>query len=98
MQAQERIRNANILLVNIKALGNEIAKNLVLAGIGSLTVLDSTLVTEDDLGSQFLISAGDVGNPVGYRMRHTLLLVLTSLLSALTLRQSLFKTSTLVSK
>lgn len=64
MQAQERIRNANILLVNLKALGNEVAKNLVLAGIGSLTILDNDLVTEDDLGSQFLISDDDVGKPV----------------------------------
>lgn len=64
MQAQERIRNATILLVNIKALGNEVAKNLVLAGIGSLTVLDNTPVTEDDLGSQFLVSESDVGQPV----------------------------------
>ena len=64
MQAQERIRNANILLVNIKALGNEVAKNLVLAGISSLTVLDNATITEDDLGSQFLISEEDVGRPV----------------------------------
>ncbi|KAL2270324.1 hypothetical protein VTJ83DRAFT_2508 [Remersonia thermophila] len=40
MKAQEKIRNANILLITIRALGNEVAKNLVLAGIGSLTILD----------------------------------------------------------
>ena len=56
-----RIRNANILLVTIKALGNEVAKNLVLAGIGSLTIIDHESVTEDDLASQFLISEADVG-------------------------------------
>src|SRR5689334_22946578 len=55
MKAQELIRNANILLIGIKALGNEIAKNLVLAGIGGLTILDHEAVTEDDLGSQFLV-------------------------------------------
>lgn len=65
LQAQERIRNANILLINAKALGNEVAKNLVLAGIGSLTVLDNALVTDDDLGSQFLISEVDVGTSRG---------------------------------
>ena len=63
MQAQERLRNANILLVNIKALGNEIAKNLVLAGIGSLTLVDNNIVTEDDLGAQFFISPTDIGKP-----------------------------------
>lgn len=56
MRAQEKIRNANILLITIKALGNEVAKNLVLAGIGSLTILDPDPVTETDLGAQFLLS------------------------------------------
>jgi ubiquitin-like 1-activating enzyme E1 A len=48
-------------LINIRGLGNEIAKNLVLAGIGSLTILDSNNVTEDDLGAQFLISEEHIG-------------------------------------
>lgn len=61
VKAQEMIRNANILIIGMKALGNEIAKNLVLAGIGGLTVLDHEDVTEEDLGSQFLITDEDVG-------------------------------------
>lgn len=56
-----RLRTANILLINFKALANEIAKNLVLAGIGSLTVIDSEVVVEDDLGSQFFISEEHIG-------------------------------------
>ncbi|KAL2262618.1 hypothetical protein VTK26DRAFT_705 [Humicola hyalothermophila] len=63
MKAQERIRNANILLITMKALANEIAKNLVLAGIGSLTILDPDPVTEVDLGAQFFLSEEDT--PVG---------------------------------
>ncbi|KAF2199278.1 hypothetical protein GQ43DRAFT_420629 [Delitschia confertaspora ATCC 74209] len=61
VQAQEKIRTANILLVNIKALANEVAKNLVLAGIGSITLADTNVVTEDDLCSQFFISEADIG-------------------------------------
>ncbi|KAL8754789.1 MAG: hypothetical protein Q9199_004089 [Rusavskia elegans] len=61
VKAQEKLRSANILLIGMKALANEIAKNLVLAGIGSLTILDDQLVTEDDLGSQFFISELHVG-------------------------------------
>ncbi|KAF2738552.1 hypothetical protein EJ04DRAFT_485964 [Polyplosphaeria fusca] len=61
VQAQEKIRTANILLVNIKALANEVAKNLVLAGIGSITLADHQVVTADDLGSQFFVSEADVG-------------------------------------
>lgn len=56
-----RLRSANILLIGMRALANEIAKNLVLAGIGSLTILDDQLVTEDDLGSQFFVSELHVG-------------------------------------
>ncbi|KAG0652431.1 DNA damage tolerance RHC31 [Hyphodiscus hymeniophilus] len=61
VQAQEKIRNANILLITMKALSNEIAKNLVLAGIHSLTVVDHALVTEADLGAQFFITESDLG-------------------------------------
>ena len=61
VKAQEMLRNANILLIGLKALGNEIAKNLVLAGIGTLTILDDQNVTEDDLCSQFFISDDNLG-------------------------------------
>ena len=53
-----------MLLINMRALANEIAKNFVLAGIGSLTVLDSSIVVEDDLGAQFFVSEEDVGKNV----------------------------------
>lgn len=61
VQAQEKIRNANILLITMKALASEVAKNLVLAGIHSLTVIDHARVTESDLGAQFFISESDIG-------------------------------------
>lgn len=55
------IRKANILLIRIKALANEVAKNLVLAGIGALTIIDHEQVTEDDLGAQFFITEEHIG-------------------------------------
>lgn len=61
-----RLRTANILLITLKALANEVAKNLVLAGIGSLTISDDQLVTEDDLCSQFFVSEEHVGMNVRY--------------------------------
>lgn len=60
-QVQEKLRRANVLLIGLKALGTEIAKNLVLAGVGILTILDSDVVTEEDLGSQFLITEDQIG-------------------------------------
>ncbi|KAJ2985901.1 hypothetical protein NUW58_g5287 [Xylaria curta] len=61
MQAQQKIQAANILLISMKALANEIAKNLVLAGIGSLTIVDDQIVTEADLGAQFFLSQENLG-------------------------------------
>lgn len=63
-QAQERIRSANILLVSLRALGTEIAKNLTLAGINSLTIVDDSPITEGDLGAQYFLRNEDIGKPV----------------------------------
>ncbi|BDD62016.1 hypothetical protein MPDQ_005044 [Monascus purpureus] len=61
VKAQEKLRSANILLITIKALANEVAKNLVLAGIGSLTIVDHDVVKEEDLGAQFFLSEAHIG-------------------------------------
>lgn len=50
----------------MKALANEIAKNLMLAGIGSLTIIDDQIVVDEDLGSQFFITEHHVGLNVRY--------------------------------
>ena len=64
IEAQNRMRKAKVLLITIKALGNEVAKNLVLAGIGSLTIVDSGQVTETDVSSQFFVNKEDIGKNV----------------------------------
>ncbi|KAJ5081341.1 Ubiquitin/SUMO-activating enzyme E1, partial [Penicillium alfredii] len=73
VQAQEKIRSANILLITVKALANEVAKNLVLAGIGSLTIIDHETITEDDLGAQFFVAeAHSEGDVLGKNVRRTI--------------------------
>jgi ubiquitin-like 1-activating enzyme E1 A len=64
IEAQNRMRKAKVLLITIKALGNEVAKNLVLAGIGSLTVVDDAVLTASDVESQFLVTKENVGQNV----------------------------------
>lgn len=59
-----RLRTANVLLITMRGLANEIAKNLVLAGIGSLTIHDDQVVVDDDLGAQFFVSEHDLGKNV----------------------------------
>ncbi|ORZ16820.1 hypothetical protein BCR41DRAFT_380919 [Lobosporangium transversale] len=61
LEAQHRMRNASILIVGIRGLSNEVCKNIILAGVGSITLLDHEIVTEEDLGAQFLIRQEDIG-------------------------------------
>ncbi|RKP13449.1 hypothetical protein BJ684DRAFT_16153 [Piptocephalis cylindrospora] len=65
VDAQARLRNANVLIVGSSALVNETCKNLVLAGVGSLTIWDKTLVQPADLGAHFYLNEFDIGKEVG---------------------------------
>ncbi|PNS18500.1 hypothetical protein CAC42_5039 [Sphaceloma murrayae] len=62
VKAQERIRSAKVLLITVKGIGTEIAKNLILNGIGSLTIADDGIVTENDLGAQYFLREEDIGS------------------------------------
>ncbi|KAI5306794.1 hypothetical protein KEM56_007088 [Ascosphaera pollenicola] len=61
LKAQEKIRTARILVITFRALAGEIVKNLVLAGVGSITVADPEPVKEEDLGAQFFLSEQHIG-------------------------------------
>lgn len=52
MPAMERIQGAKVLLSGLQGLGAEIAKNLVLMGIGSLTLHDPHPTCWSDLAAQ----------------------------------------------
>jgi hypothetical protein len=58
------MRKSRLLLVGMTGLANEVAKNLVLAGIGSLLLIDRSSVTAADLGSQFFLRESDIGRNV----------------------------------
>jgi molybdopterin/thiamine biosynthesis adenylyltransferase len=44
----------------LSALAGEVCKNLILAGIGELTLLDVTLVDAGDIYGNYLFSAEDI--------------------------------------
>ncbi|CAM9885664.1 unnamed protein product, partial [Sphacelaria rigidula] len=46
-----------------RGLGVEIAKNLVLAGPGVVTLADDEVVAMPDLGANFFLEEGDAGRP-----------------------------------
>lgn len=48
----KRIRTAKVLLSGLQGLGAEVAKNLVLMGVGSLTLHDPHPTCWDDLAAQ----------------------------------------------
>jgi ubiquitin-like 1-activating enzyme E1 A len=56
LEAQKRLRTSSVLVVGAKGLGAELCKNIVLAGVKSLTLLDHALVSPSDLGNRFLVS------------------------------------------
>uniref|UniRef100_A0A8D8IBP2 Nedd8-activating enzyme E1 regulatory subunit n=1 Tax=Culex pipiens TaxID=7175 RepID=A0A8D8IBP2_CULPI len=58
---QTLLENAQICLINATALGTEILKGVVLPGIGGFTIVDSGLVTEEDIGCNFFLDSGSVG-------------------------------------
>ncbi|KAF4959636.1 hypothetical protein FGADI_1559 [Fusarium gaditjirri] len=62
-EAMKRMGASNVLIVGLKGLGVEIAKNIALAGVKSLTLYDPAPVQIADLSSQFFLTPSDVGKP-----------------------------------
>eukprot|EP00667_Euglena_gracilis_P014625 EG_transcript_15160 len=60
-EAQRRMRESRVLVVNLGGLAVEVVKNLVLAGIGAVHVLDSHAAQPRDLAVNFFLEASDVG-------------------------------------
>lgn len=53
--AQRRLSKAHVLVYGIKGTGAEFCKNIVLAGVGSLTLVDDRPATEEACFTNFLI-------------------------------------------
>lgn len=62
-EAQRRMAKSDVLIVGLNGLGVETAKNVILAGVKSVTLHDDTLATMNDLASQFYVSESDLGVP-----------------------------------
>ncbi|KAK7475147.1 hypothetical protein BaRGS_00033639 [Batillaria attramentaria] len=58
--AMKRMAQSSVLVYGLGGLGVEIAKNIVLAGVKSLTVQDAKTCSVADLGTQFFIREADV--------------------------------------
>jgi len=60
-RGQKALSESSILLVNADGVGTETLKNLVLPGVGKVTVMDDRDVSLQDLGTNFFVSADRVG-------------------------------------
>ena len=59
------MKSSSILVSGMGALGAEVCKNLVLAGM-NVVIQDHKTVTELDVGVQFFLRREDIGKNVGF--------------------------------
>lgn len=64
LDAQKRLRGAKVLVIGIGGLGSEVVKNVVLAGVHTMTLMDHRNVMPEDLSSQLLITPDAVGTNI----------------------------------
>lgn len=60
-QGQSCIGDADVCLLGSSVTACEVAKNLVLAGVKSIFIVDNAAITEPDLGSNFF-ARGQIGH------------------------------------
>ncbi|KAI3966741.1 hypothetical protein MKW92_038738 [Papaver armeniacum] len=60
-QGQTALEKASICLLNCGPTGSEALKNLVLGGVGSITIIDGFKVEEGDLGNNFMVDESSIG-------------------------------------
>jgi molybdopterin/thiamine biosynthesis adenylyltransferase len=60
---QPRLAASTVVVIGVGALGNEVVKNLALAGVGRLVLCDPDVVAESNLSRTVLFSPADVGTP-----------------------------------
>lgn len=56
-----RMQSANVLIVGMRGLGVETAKNVILAGVRSVAIWDPEAVEMGDLAAQYYLTEEDVG-------------------------------------
>lgn len=63
IETMSKLINMKVLIVGLRGLGVEAAKNIILAGPGSVTLADDEPAEIRDLGGNFFLSKSSVGHP-----------------------------------
>ena len=61
LETMKKLSTMKVLIVGMRGLGVETAKNIILSGPGEVDIFDPSLVKINDLGSNFFLSEEDVG-------------------------------------
>lgn len=64
VEAQQRLGQAKVLLIGFTAVQSEICKNIVLAGVRSVTINDTQDCTIEDTGAHLFLTQECVGKNV----------------------------------
>ena len=60
---QRRLGTGKCIMLGTSSAGTETLKNLVLPGIGNITIVDDKRVEERDCGHDFFVTAEQIGQP-----------------------------------
>jgi ubiquitin-activating enzyme E1 len=63
IETMGKLQNLKALIVGMRGLGVEIAKNIILSGIKEVKILDKNKTLKQDLGSNFFLSEDNIGKP-----------------------------------
>jgi len=61
LESQIKINNSKIAIIGLNGFTCEVCKNIVLAGVGQVTVCQQGNIDNNDVETQFFISATDIG-------------------------------------
>ena len=64
ISSKNRIRNSKVLVYNIRGIGVEVSKNIVLSGVGNIHILDPHSISLSDLSANFFLTPDDLGKSV----------------------------------
>ena len=58
-----KLKNLKVLILGMRGLGIEIAKNIILSGVEEVKILDKNETLINDLGNNFFLSEENIGKP-----------------------------------
>lgn len=72
---QEKLQDAHVIIVGVGAIGNEVARNVTMAGVGHLTLCDPDVVSESNLSRCALFSLNSLGQKKAIAAAETLSII-----------------------